>query len=44
MLSSYLMRKLGGREGKSKFFAKYDFIFPKFRHKIVLVVKKNTEI
>ena len=37
------MRKLGGREGKAKFFAKYDFLFPKFRHKMVLVVKKNTE-
>lgn len=43
MLLSYLMRKLGGREGKAKFFAKYDFFFPKFRHKIVLVVKRNTE-
>lgn len=37
------MRKLGGRERKAKFFAKYDSFFPKFRHKIILVVKRNTE-
>ena len=37
------MRKLGGREGKTKFFAKYDAFFPKSRYKIILVVKRNTE-
>lgn len=43
MLSKYLMRKLGSREKKAQFFAKYDSFFPKFRRKVVLVVKKNTE-
>ena len=43
MLSKYLMRKLGGREKKAQFFAKYDSFFPKFRRKVTLVVKKNTE-
>ncbi|MGP5529864.1 CDP-glycerol glycerophosphotransferase family protein [Psychrobacter celer] len=43
MLSKYLMRKLGSREKKAQFFAKYDSFFPKFRRKVILVVKKNTE-
>lgn len=43
MLLSFLMRKLGGREGKTKFFAKYDSFFPKSRYKIILVIKRNTE-
>lgn len=43
MLSKYLMRKLGSREKKAQFFAKYDSYFPKFRRKVILVVKKNTE-
>ncbi|MGO2125093.1 CDP-glycerol glycerophosphotransferase family protein [Psychrobacter sp.] len=37
------MRKLGSREKKAQFFAKYDSFFPKFRRKVILVVKKNTE-
>ncbi|WP_367106728.1 CDP-glycerol glycerophosphotransferase family protein [uncultured Psychrobacter sp.] len=43
MLPSYLMRKLSSREKKVQFFAKYDAFFPKFHHKAVLVVKRNTE-
>lgn len=43
MLLKYLMRKLGSREKKAQFFAKYDAYFPKFRRKVILVVKKNTE-
>lgn len=37
------MRRLGSREKKANFFAKYDSFFPKFSRKVILVVKKNTE-
>ncbi|MGP5646296.1 CDP-glycerol glycerophosphotransferase family protein [Psychrobacter celer] len=38
-----LPKKLRSREKKAQLVAKYDWIFPKFSRKIILVVKKNTE-
>ena len=38
-----LPKKLRSREKKVKIVAKYDWLFPKFSKKVILVVKKNTE-
>lgn len=38
-----LPKKLRSREKKAKIVAKYDWLFPKFSKKVILVVKKNTE-